>query len=275
LGDCAGGGQNSHKRDAERAHVTHSPKVRNGAVNKNPSMTEQTTGLDVQPMVEVEEVTRAFRVGRGTVEALRGVTLEVPAGVFAALKGRSGSGKTTLLNLIGGLDRPTSGNVVTCGEPLTKLSGHQLTDLRRHRIGFVFQSFALIPTFSAFENVELMLRIAGVWRGRRARAMRSLEVVGLGPWADHRPWELSGGQQQRVAIARALVTRPQLILADEPTGELDSATGRQIMTLFRYIVAQEGVTVVMATHDPVVEEYAHLVFELGDGQVQAIHQMDS
>ena len=224
------------------------------------------------PIVRVEDATRVYHLGRSQVAALRGVTMDVPPGVFAALKGRSGSGKTTLLNLIGGLDRPTSGEVYLYGQPLSRLSGRQLTNLRRHRIGFVFQSFALIPAFSAFENVELVLRIAGVWRGRRQRAMRSLEIVGLGPWAHHRPWELSGGQQQRVAIARALATRPELILADEPTGELDSATGRQIMALFRYVVAQEGITVLMATHDPVVEEYAHVIYELDDGKVQAIRQ---
>ncbi|UCC61426.1 MAG: ABC transporter ATP-binding protein [Anaerolineae bacterium] len=227
------------------------------------------------PSVRAEDVARIYRVGRSQVAALRGVTLQVPSGVFAALKGRSGSGKTTLLNLIGGLDRPTSGEVYVYDQPLSQLSGRQLTDLRRHRIGFVFQSFALIPTFSAFENVELMLRIAGVWRGRHQRTMRSLELVGLGPWAHHRPWELSGGQQQRVAIARSLVTRPDLILADEPTGELDSATGRQIMALFRYIVAREGVTVLMATHDPVIEEYAHIIYELSDGQVRAVHRVAS
>ena len=227
-----------------------------------------------QSVVRVEDVTRVYRVGRKHVAALRGVTLEVPTGAFAAIKGRSGSGKTTLLNLIGGLDRPTSGEVSVYGQPLSQLSGRQLTDLRRHRIGFVFQSFAIMPSFSAIENVELMLRIAGVWRGRRRQAMRSLEIVGLGPWAHHRPPELSGGQQQRVAIARALTARPELILADEPTGDLDSATGRQIMALFRYIVAQEGITVIVATHDPVVEEYAHIVFELLDGEVQAVHRPD-
>jgi len=236
---------------------------------------ESATGQTAQSrpsIISTENVTRIYRVGRSQVAALRGVTMEVPTGVFATLKGRSGSGKTTLLNLIGGLDRPTTGEVSVYGQPLSQLSGSQLTDLRRHRIGFVFQSFALIPTFSAFENVELMLRIAGVFRGRRQRAMRSLELVGLGSWAHHRPWELSGGQQQRVAIARALATRPDLILADEPTGELDSVTGRQIMALFRHIVVQEGITVLMATHDPVVEEYAHTVYELGDGQVQAVHR---
>jgi ABC-type lipoprotein export system ATPase subunit len=236
-------------------------------------VTIQGAEVSAESIVHAEDVTRVYRVGRSQVAALRGVTLDVPPGVFAVLKGRSGSGKTTLLNLVGGLDRPTSGEIYVYGQPLSRFSGRQLTNLRRHRIGFVFQSFALIPTFSAFENVELMLRIAGVLRGRRQRAMHSLELVGLGPWAHHRPWELSGGQQQRVAIARALVTRPDLVLADEPTGELDSATGRQIMALFRYIVAREAITVLMATHDPVVEEYAHLIFELGDGQVQAVRQL--
>lgn len=235
-------------------------------------MTQNPPAKNEEPLVRLENVTRVYRLGRSQVAALRGVTMDVPTGVFAVLKGRSGSGKTTLLNLIGGLDRPTGGEVTVYGQRLSRLSGRKLTDLRRQRIGFVFQSFALIPTFSAFENVELMLRIAGMWRGRRRRAMRSLEIVGLGPWAHHRPWELSGGQQQRVAIARALATRPDLVLADEPTGELDSATGRQIMALFRYIVEQEGITVIMATHDPVVEEYAHLIYELGDGQVQAVHR---
>jgi len=230
-------------------------------------------GSDAAPIVRSEDLTRSYRVGRGQVEALRGVSLEIPARVFAVIKGRSGSGKTTLLNLIGGLDHPTSGEVTVCGQRLARLSDRQLTELRRHRIGFVFQSFALLPTFSAYENVELILRIAGMWRGRRQRAMRSLELVGLRPWAHHRPWELSGGQQQRVAIARALATRPSLILADEPTGELDSTTGRQIMALFRHIVVQEGITLVMATHDPVVEEYAHVVYELGDGQVQAVRRL--
>lgn len=229
---------------------------------------------EAAPVVRVEDVTRVYRVGQGEVAALRGVTLEALPGAFAVLKGRSGSGKTTLLNLIGGLDRPTGGEVFVYGQSLSRLSGRQLTDLRRHRIGFVFQSFALIPTFSAFENVELMLRIAGMRRGRRQRATHSLELVGLGPWASHRPWELSGGQQQRVSIARALATRPDLILADEPTGELDSATGRQIMALFRHIVVQQGITVVMATHDPVVEEYAHVIHELEDGQVQAVRRLD-
>jgi ABC-type lipoprotein export system ATPase subunit len=195
--------------------------------------------------------------------------------VLTALKGRSGSGKTTLLNMIGGLDQPTSGEVYLFGKPISQMSADEMTDIRRKQIGFVFQSFAIMPTFSALENVELMLRIAGFRSDRRRTAMRSLEIVGLGSWAHHRPWELSGGQQQRVAIARALSTHPDLILADEPTGELDSNTGRQIMALFRYIVEKEGITILMATHDPVIEEYAHVVIELSDGKVTAIRRPEN
>ena len=226
----------------------------------------------VSPVVMANRVSRVYTVGASQVSALRDVSLEVPRGVMAAFRGRSGSGKTTLLNMIGGLDSPTSGDLLLFGRPLTQLSAQELTELRRHRIGFVFQSFAIFPVFSALENVELMLRIAGVKQVRRERARRCLEIVGLGAWAHHRPWELSGGQQQRVAIARALSTRPDLILADEPTGELDSATARQIYALFRHIVDKEGITVILATHDPVIEEYAHIVFELDDGQVKSVRQ---
>ena len=221
-------------------------------------------------IIKVNEVTRIYPVGESQVLALRDAALDVPKGVLGALKGRSGSGKTTLLNIIGGLDQPTLGEVYLFGQPLSQMSKNELTELRRHRIGFVFQSFAIMPMFSAVENVELMLRIAGYTKNRRKLAMRALEIVGLGPWANHRPWELSGGQQQRVAIARALSTHPDLIIADEPTGELDSGTGRQILALFRYIVVKEGITIIMATHDPMVEEYAHIVYELSDGQVNAI-----
>jgi ABC-type lipoprotein export system ATPase subunit len=226
------------------------------------------------PIIKVDDVSRVYDVGEIKVNALRSVSIEIPRGVLAALKGRSGSGKTTLLNMIGGLDHPTSGDVFLFGKPLSGMSPDDFTEIRRKRVGFVFQSFAIMPTFSAVENVELMLRIAGIHQGRRQMAMRALEIVGLGPWAHHRPWELSGGQQQRVAIARALSTHPDLILADEPTGELDSGTGRQIMALFRYIVVKEGITILMATHDPMIEEYAHLIYELGDGQVRAVRKMD-
>jgi len=221
-------------------------------------------------IIKVNEVSRIYLVGESQVMALRDAALDVPKGVLGALKGRSGSGKTTLLNIIGGLDQPTLGEVYLFGQPLSQMSKNELTEIRRHRIGFVFQSFAIMPMFSAVENVELMLRIAGYTKNRRKLAMRALEIVGLGPWANHRPWELSGGQQQRVAIARALSTHPDLIIADEPTGELDPGTGRQILALFRYIVVKEGITILMATHDPMVEEYAHVVYELSDGQVKDI-----
>ncbi len=237
-----------------------------------PAPTPQVSGV---PIVSCVGVGRIYRVGNIKVSALHEVNLDVPKGILAAFRGRSGSGKTTLLNIIGGLDQPTSGIVTLFGKPLTRMSGTEITNLRRHRIGFVFQSFAIMPMFSALENVELMLRIAGVWRGRRQRAMRCLEIVGLASWANHRPWELSGGQQQRVAIARALATHPDLLIADEPTGELDSVTGRQIYALFRYIVAHEGVTVVMATHDPVIMEYAHIVYELSDGHITGIRQSNN
>ncbi len=234
------------------------------------STTNQSDIEEKQTIIKVDEVNRIYTIGSNQVAALKGLSLEIPKGVFAALRGRSGSGKTTLLNIIGGLDHPSSGDVMLFDQQLSTMTNDQLTDLRRRRIGFVFQSFAIMPNFSAVENVELMLRIAGYNTDRRKLAMRSLEIVGLGSWAHHRPWELSGGQQQRVAIARALSTHPDLILADEPTGELDSVTGRQILALFRYIVIKEGITILMATHDPMVEEYAHVVFELVDGQVKNI-----
>jgi putative ABC transport system ATP-binding protein len=242
-------------------------RLKNILAHSEETLTKTVPEKKSEPIIQVDKASRVYQVGINNINALREISIEIPNGVLAALKGRSGSGKTTLLNLIGGLDKPTSGAVSLFGEPLSKMTGDQLTDFRRHRIGFVFQSFAIMPLFSALENVELMLRIAGYNQNRRQAAMRALDIVGLGPWANHRPWELSGGQQQRVAIARALATHPDLILADEPTGELDSSTGRQIMALFRYIVAKEGITVVMATHDSMIEEYAHIVYELGDGQI--------
>jgi len=232
-------------------------------------MTE-TTQATAHPLVQAERVRRVYRVGAQEVHALRGVNFSVARGQFVALRGRSGSGKTTLLNIIGGLDRPTSGEVYFDAQPLQAMSRRELTRLRRHRIGFIFQSFALMPTYSALENVELLLRIAGVSRKERARQAReSLRLVGLSRWMDHRPDEMSGGQQQRVTIARALSTRPDLILADEPTGELDTTTGRQIFAMLRRIVEIEGITILTATHDPLIDEYADVVYELRDGQIHA------
>src|SRR5262245_21480714 len=221
--------------------------------------------------VHVADVTRSYAIGSERVAALRGVDLDVPQGAFVALMGRSGSGKTTLLNIIGGLDQPTSGEVALYGQRLNGLSQERCTLLRRQLIGFVFQSFALLPMLSAWENVEMPLRIAGVRSGRErhARAEATLALVGLEKWATHRPAEMSGGQQQRVAIARALVGRPAVLLADEPTGELDSTTGRNLMTLLREIVRTEGVTLVIATHDQTVREFADTVYQVVDGQISA------
>lgn len=221
------------------------------------------------PAVRVANVTRAYMVNNEQVFALRGISLTVEEGAFVALMGRSGSGKTTLLNMIGGLDQPSSGEVALYGQVLNGMNQDQLTLLRREKIGFIFQSFALLPILSAWENVEMPLRIAGVRsrRERRQRAEAALALVGLERWATHRPAEMSGGQQQRVAIARALVSRPRLLLADEPTGELDSTTGRNLLTLLRNIVRTEGVTLIMATHDRTIFDFADIVYQLRDGQI--------
>jgi putative ABC transport system ATP-binding protein len=216
--------------------------------------------------VETVDVTRMYKVGGNEVLALRGISMQVKQGRWIGVKGRSGSGKTTLLNCVGGLDHPTSGVVRCFGRDITRMSDGQLTAWRRQEVGFVFQSFALLPTLSAFENVELPIRIAGQ-RDRRARTKYCLDLVGLNKWASHRPYEMSGGQQQRVAIARALANKPKLILADEPTGELDTTTAREILALFRRIVETEGVTILMTSHDPIVLEYVDEVVELRDGQV--------
>jgi len=219
-------------------------------------------------VVLTEDLWRVYKVGTQQVPALRGVNLNIEPGRFVAVKGRSGSGKTTLLNCVGGLDHPTSGLVRVFGHDLAELHGEQLTRWRREQVGFVFQSFGLLPTLSAYENVELMLRIVGVHGNeRRQRALHCLDLVGLAKWAQHRPYEMSGGQQQRVGIARALANTPQLILADEPTGELDSTTAREILALFRRIVEDEHVTLVMATHDALVDEYVDEVLQLKDGQI--------
>lgn len=218
--------------------------------------------------IEVTALERVYQLGSQKVHALRGVNLAIPRGRFVALKGRSGSGKTTLLNCIGGLDQPTSGMVCVYGRPLADLNDKQLTEWRRKEVGFIFQSFGLLPTLSAYENVELMLRIAKVKRNlRRERAVHCLDLVGLKKWADHRPYEMSGGQQQRVAIARAIANAPKLILADEATGELDSETAQDILLLFQQIVKEEQITMLLASHDGLVDHYVDEVLHLQDGQV--------
>lgn len=225
--------------------------------------------VDYEYAIETENLWRVYSVGAHLeVPALRGIDLKIGPGRYVALKGRSGSGKTTLLNCLSGLDRPTSGTATVLGYDLAQLNDKQLTRWRREQVGFVFQSFGLLPTLSAYENVELMLRIRGASaRERHDRAMYCLELVGLRKWIDHRPYELSGGQQQRVAIARALANQPRLILADEPTGELDSETAREILGLFQRIVQDEQVTILMASHDGLVDEYVDMIVQLKDGQI--------
>jgi putative ABC transport system ATP-binding protein len=201
------------------------------------------------------------------------VTVDVRSGELLALVGRSGSGKTTLLNLMAGLDQATAGKVTFDGRDLAALAEKELVELRRHKIGFIFQSFGLIPLLSAYENVELPLHIGGVsWRERRRRAIETLHLVGLGPRAKHRPYELSGGEQQRVAIARALVIGPDVLFADEPTGELDTVTALSISSILKDIVQQRGVTVIVATHDLTLAGICDRVLTMADGKlVESLH----
>lgn len=220
------------------------------------------------PLVEVSDLQRIYTVGDQAVHALRGIDLTVSRRCFALFRGRSGSGKTTLLNLIGSLDTPTAGRVSLFGQDIDKLTADECAQLRQLYIGFVFQAFSLIPTLSAQENVEMTLRILGISAAeRRRRAAYCLSLVGLGRWADHRPFEMSGGQQQRLSIARALAHGPAMLIADEPTSDLDSETGRQILQLFARLVQEEGITVLMASHDPASDDFATEVYELQDGEI--------
>jgi len=207
-------------------------------------------------------------VGETRVEALRGINLEIPRGQFVALVGPSGSGKSTFLNLVGGLDRPTDGELWIDGVELGASKEKALTEHRRRRVGFIFQSFQLLPRLTAVENVALPLMFAGVDAAERLERARVLLVqVGLEGRLHHRPGQLSGGEQQRVAIARALVGRPSILLADEPTGNIDSVTGREILALFRRIIEEEHVTFLMASHDGMVDEYVDWILQLKDGQI--------
>ena len=222
----------------------------------------------VLPLITTLDLWRTYLLGSEEINALRGVNFSVMPGQFIAVVGRSGSGKTTLLNILAGLDKPTSGRVLFQDRDVAEMSEHDLTELRRHQIGFVFQSFGLLPLLSALENVELPLRIAGVRSHEREERTRdALEIVGLWNRAKHRPYELSGGEQQRVAIARAIVNEPPLILADEPTGELDSNNARSIFGLFKEMVQNRGISVVSATHDSTLLEMADEVKEIRDGQL--------
>jgi putative ABC transport system ATP-binding protein len=222
------------------------------------------------PLLQAIDVIRDYPSGDTVIHALRGVNLAADPGELVAVRGRSGSGKTTFLNILGGLDHPTSGTVIIDGHEVSAMSEDQLVDVRRRSVAFIFQSFGLVPILSAAENVEIPLRLVKAEaRGRDARVRELLELVGLGDRAKHRPHELSGGEQQRVAIARALANRPRILLADEPTGQLDSETGHVIMMLLRDVVRTEGVTAVVATHDPVMLDVADRVVELRDGELFA------
>lgn len=222
----------------------------------------------IDAVLQAASVSRVFTSAAGDVHACTDVSLHVDAGELLVVRGPSGSGKTTLLNLLGGLDNPTSGNVWVGGVDLTAMSEDELVSLRRHRLGYVFQSFGLIPVLSAAENVEVPLRIQGMDpRAREARVTEMLELVGLGNHAAQRPYELSGGQQQRVGIARALAAGPQILLADEPTGQLDSGTAATVMDLIGELVHSQGVAAIVATHDPLLIDRADRVIELHDGRI--------
>jgi putative ABC transport system ATP-binding protein len=219
-------------------------------------------------VVKIDNATRVYKIGTIETQALRGVSLSIESGEFTALVGPSGSGKTTLLQLIGCLDQPTTGKVFVSGKDVTSLNRNQRADMRRGHIGFIFQFFALIPTLSAYENIEMPLLLNGhTANERRERVLELLEAVNLSDRANNRPDQMSGGQQQRVAIARALAPKPDLILADEPTANLDTVNGEQVMEIMTRLNKETGVTFVFATHDPRVIKYARRVVTLQDGLV--------
>jgi putative ABC transport system ATP-binding protein len=224
---------------------------------------------DDQAAIRLEHISRHYTMGEAVIRAVDDVSLDLPSGEFLALLGSSGSGKSTLLNLIAGLDRPTSGAVIAQGQDLSQVSSLELARYRRQTVGMVFQSFNLLPRMTLEENVELPLRLAEVERGDRASRVReALDRVGLGKRITHRPSELSGGEQQRAAIARALVNRPKILLADEPTGNLDSATGESILALLKEIQKNPGMTIIMVTHErPLAERFADRLAIMGDGKL--------
>jgi putative ABC transport system ATP-binding protein len=231
-------------------------------------MTGSLNGTGASVQVQVSGVERTFGTGETAVQVLRGLDLNVRAGGRIVLYGPSGSGKTTLLNLIGALDRPNAGSIAICGEDIVRMSDRARAKFRRTHIGFIFQSYTLLPTYTAAENIDLTLRLVGLgFFERRRRARSALEAVGLSAWADHLPDELSGGQRQRVAIARALALRPVLILADEPTNGLDTRMARRVMALFRTIAETQGTTFLIVSHDLMVAEYVDTAYDLLDGRL--------
>jgi len=218
-------------------------------------------------VIELVDVTKVYKMGAVEVHALCGVTFNIRRGEILSIMGPSGSGKSTLMNIIGCLDRPTSGEYRLDGEDVARLRDDQLASIRNRKVGFIFKSFNLLPRFTALANVELPMRYAGVGRGRSARARSALEAVGLADRLNHRPSELSGGQQQRVAIARALVNGPSIIMADEPTGNLDSKSGKEIIEIILRLNRERGTTVVIVTHDPSIAAQTRRIIRLIDGQL--------
>ena len=218
-------------------------------------------------MIQTQGIKRCFKTSSGEFWALKGIDLQIPKGGLTILKGRSGSGKTTLLNILGALDAPTEGKLLYEGNDITKYDEAARTKLRRSQIGFVFQSVALIPMMTAIENVEYALRLARYPGNRQERAKECLKLMGLGSRVNHLPQELSGGEQQRVAIARAIAHKPKVLFADEPTAELDTNTGLQVVKIFKELAKVEGVTIVMTTHDPGLMDIGDVVYELEDGEV--------
>ena len=221
----------------------------------------------MQNMIQTQGVKRCFKTTGSEFWALKGIDVQIPKGGLTILKGRSGSGKTTLLNILGALDLPTEGTVLFDGEDITQMGEKQRSALRRKKIGFVFQSVALIPMMTAYENVEYALRLSRYNGNRKERAMECLKMVGLAQRMNHLPQELSGGEQQRVAIARAIAHKPQVIFADEPTAELDTQTGLQVVKIFKDLTRLEGVTIVMTTHNTALMEIGDAVYALEDGEV--------
>ena len=220
-------------------------------------------------IVECKDVSKIYHQGRIKIHALRGVSLSIAKGEFMAIAGPSGSGKTTLLNLVGGLDRADSGNIVVDGNGYDQMTPSQLADLRLHQVGFVFQAYNLIPVLSAAENVEFVMQLQGVpAKKRRSRAEAILDEVGLEGRYNRRPAELSGGQQQRVAVARAIVSNPSIVLADEPTANLDSKTGDRLLTMMKQMNEDKKVTFIFSTHDKMVMDYARRLVMIRDGQLE-------